>query len=304
MLSEQDIATFYDQIGGSSVPAILGVDENKSPYDLWLEFTDPSTRPDMSDNEPVLWGNLLEPVIVQEVARRLGAACQYSPEPIIHPKYPFMRARPDALVLAPAEDIYNVDNCSGLDDVKEKTRTILGRPSVAGIEVKNRGFFMGKHYGDEDSEDVLDSEAIQCHMGMACSGLPRWHLGVLIGGQKLRMFAIQRDEEMCRIIEEACVEFWGYVQRKEPPPPSNISDCHRRWPKEAPGLRIAADARLADLIAQRQTLKGVLGDTDARLSAVEFRIKMAMKDAEAVTVDGKPVLTWKADKNGKRTMRG
>ena len=261
---------YFDGIGGSLCAAIMGLDKNKSAYDAWLNFTDPSSRQDLSDNEPVLWGQLLEKPIGEEAARRLGLIVVHQPALIKHPTVPFMQAHVDFIV--------------------------HGEPAL--LEVKARGLHQLKNY-DLDTEDlldeerVLDTEAVQVHHYLTVTGFEKAYLAVLIGGQRLLTFTIKRDPEICASIERACTEFWGYVERREPPPPINVSDCNRMWPTQRPGSFIEATPEIASAIEVRKMLKATIKSATDDLAFQDLKIKAFMKDAEELRVGGKRVLSWK-----------
>jgi putative phage-type endonuclease len=265
---------YYEGIGGSVCAAIMGLDPHKTPYDAWLNFVDPSTREDISDEEPIIWGNVLEKPVGLEAARRLGIEVVHQPDLVKHPRLPFMQAHVDFLVTN--------------DD--------------AGLECKNRGLFMLRQYdladGVEVEDQVLPTEALQVHHYMTVTGRKRWYLAVLVGGQKLLTFKFERDEAMCSRIEAACEEFWGYVQRGEPPPPINVEDCHKLWGAHAPGKIIEVQDDFAQVAELRATLKAELKRIDEELSFIDFRIKSTMQDAEEMRIGRRPIFTWKKNKDG------
>jgi predicted phage-related endonuclease len=289
MLSEKDIATYFDQIGGSMAPAVLGIDPSRTPYQAWLEFIDPSTREDLSENEDIEAGNELEEAIFRWGVKRTGLSIvgeqfvQYSPAASFHPDYPFMRARPDGLVIRGDGEI------------------------VAGIECKNRNLFKRKQYGEstgaDDTDAVLPTEAIQCHHNMAVTGIPKWHLFVLTGGNRLKTYVIRRDQSVCDAIIHRCSEFWEMVQSKTPPPPTNVNDCHLMWPKEAPGRAVEASDEVAAMVDRLRNLKASAGDLEVQIDLAAFKVKSFLKDGEILTRGGKQLASWKADKRGVRTLR-
>lgn len=263
---------YYEGLGASVCAAILGQDPHKSPYGLWCEFTDPDSRPNLDDNEAVEAGVALEPAIAAWAGDRLGVVVSYRREqPLLkHATIPFMQCHPDALIIG--ED--------------------------AGMEVKNRGLQMMRLYSSledfiDDSDRAQVSEVLQCHASMAVTGYPHWYLAVAVGGQKLLTFTIKRDEEIVKLIEERYTDFWGYVQRREPPPPINVEDCARLWPAHRPNTWMEADPALADVVEQRRILKAKVSEATDSLKIIDFRIKSAMKDVEELRVGGKKVLTWK-----------
>lgn len=58
-------------IGGSDVATILGLNQYKSVYQLWLEKTGQVELKD-TESEPAYWGNVLEEVVAKEFQERTG----------------------------------------------------------------------------------------------------------------------------------------------------------------------------------------------------------------------------------------
>lgn len=58
-------------IGGSDVATILGLNQYKSAYQLWLEKTGQVELKD-TESEPAYWGNVLEEVVAKEFQERTG----------------------------------------------------------------------------------------------------------------------------------------------------------------------------------------------------------------------------------------
>lgn len=274
MRAEREDVDHYDGIGGSVAAAVMGLSRYKTPFQAWLEYTDPSSRQDLSDNEAIEWGLALEPVIARVAAERWKIAIEYQPKVIPHPRLSFMRAHVDALVIG----------------------------ERAGMEVKNRGLLMARKYGETDEQDedrddldnVLPEEAIQCQTYMACTGYDYWYLPVLTGGQRLLRFKIKRDNAIIEKIETSCQKFWDCVQLGIPPDPINSDDADRRWREHVPGKIAEADDMLLAIIDKRVALKKTEKETKDALDFVNFQIKNAMRDAEELRRKGKKLISWKS----------
>lgn len=65
MILETDRKTF---IGGSDAATICGLNPWKTRYQLWQEKTGQAEPTDLSENERVYWGNVLEEVVATEWA--------------------------------------------------------------------------------------------------------------------------------------------------------------------------------------------------------------------------------------------
>lgn len=264
---------FYDGLGSSTTPAIMGFDRFKTPYRLWEEFTDPLKRPDLSDNEAVEAGIELEDGIAKWAAKKWGFEIEHRPNRIIHPKVPCMQAHVD--------------------------RFVVGSRGV--LEIKNRGLQAKKYYGDEpvadeeldDLDRVQPSEALQVQHQLAVTGYEVAYLAVLIGGQKLLRFTIRRDDAIIDEIEAACIDFWKHVLDGTPPEPKTVDDANRRWPQHSPGKYVEVSPQLEGFLRERHELKERIKDATVSLEICELQIKKAMQDAEEIRANGKKVLSWK-----------
>jgi len=77
-------------IGGSDAGAILGVNPYRTPLQVWLEKTGKAEPDDLSDNEAVTWGNVLEDTIAREYSRRTGHRVQRRNATLTHRECPWM----------------------------------------------------------------------------------------------------------------------------------------------------------------------------------------------------------------------
>lgn len=269
---------YYDGIGGSMCAAIMGLDPHKTPYQAWREYLYPEERQDISNEEPVIWGNVLEAPVGFEAARRLGIEVVHQPnkEPARHARIPFMQAHVDFLQVG----------------------------GDAGLECKNRGLFMLRQYdlAAEGVEDqVLPVEAIQVHHYMTVMERPTWYLAVLVGGQRLLTFKFARDLELSAQIERKCEEFWGYVQRREPPPPINVEDCNRMWPGHVAPAVVIEEGKREEWLgvhARHEELKNIIKAAEEELEFLTFRIKSTMRDAEKLICGPKTLFTWTKNRDG------
>lgn len=273
-----DQSQFYNSIGASQCAAVMGLDKNKTPYQLWREFLYPEERPNLENDENVLWGKLLQRPIAEEAAKRLGFKhVLHDPDPTRLANLDFVRASPDAYLSATPDFVQ------------------------AGLEVKNRGLNMAKFYADEEdldeddaSDAVLPTEALQAHHSMWVTDLSIWYVAVLLGGQRLRIFPIHRDQAVCNAIEQKVVDFWRMVQERTPPPPVNSDDAFALWPRHTVGQSIEADEDLAVLVENRRQWKLQAKELENKIDFANFEVKRFMRDAEELRIGGKKALTWKS----------
>ena len=180
-------------IGGSDAGAIVGLNPYKGAYQVWLEKTNQAAPQDASEKEAVYWGNVLEPVVATEFTARTGK--KVTRHGMLRSKeYPFLLANVDRLVMG--ED--------------------------AGLEIKTAGAFKAK---DWEEDKVPDSYYVQCQHYMMVTGLARWYIAALIGGQHFVWKCIERNEDDITALFDAEKEFWAHVQDMTPPDIDGSEAC-------------------------------------------------------------------------------
>jgi putative phage-type endonuclease len=184
-------------VGGSDVAAILGLDPYRTAMDVWAEKVgilvgDPD---EPEANEAMRWGQLLEPVIVDEVCIRRG----WEPrEDIVfrghHPDHEWMRANVDSLVT----DEVNTDRGLGV------------------LEAKTTSVWQASEWRDGETPAPA---LVQTMWYLMVTGL-RWAaIAGLIGGQRLEIVDVEPDGELQRMLIDRCGAFWhDHVLPRQPPP--------------------------------------------------------------------------------------
>jgi putative phage-type endonuclease len=188
-------------IGGSEAAAAAGVDPHRSRVALWLEKTGRAERP---ETEAMRWGTLLEPVIMRELFERGWQVDPYADargEPR-DAERPWLSGHPDAV-------------CSQMGDA-----------AFTLLEIKTVGQWAKREWNGEPPATYVAQVQHYLHL----TGLDRALLAVLVGGQKLELTTIDRNQraiDLLLLLEE---QFYGFLQRDELPPPDG-SDSARfaRW---------------------------------------------------------------------------
>ncbi|WP_273685723.1 hypothetical protein, partial [Pseudomonas aeruginosa] len=81
--------------------------------------------------------------------------------------------------------------------------------------------------------------------------------GVLIGGDDFRVYRVERDDETIAAIREKEVEFWGRIQRLDPPEATAVSDILRLFERDA-GTSIETVYGKLESIAAKDKMKAVI----------------------------------------------
>lgn len=186
-------------IGGSDVGAIMGAQGAfLNIHEVYLEKM--GLR-DSNESEAMRWGNILEPVVIEEYERQMNARVlrpvesDGQPKLVTHPEYPFIGGHPDGIVVDEAGNWLH------------------------GFEAKTGGFMSKRNWGEPFTDQVPHAYSLQCHTYMACTRLPRWDIGALFNGNDFKIYIIKRDPEIEQMIIEACVEFKRRLDEQDPPEP-------------------------------------------------------------------------------------
>jgi putative phage-type endonuclease len=258
-------------IGGSDAPAALGISPWRTPYDLWLEKT--GRDEPVTTTEPMLWGELLEPVITAEYVRRTGRQILLEPEMLRHPSHQWMIAHLDG-------------------------RTI-SEPEPRILEVKTARDARG--WGEPGSDEVPLAYLVQVHHYLVVSGASIADLAVLIGGSDFRIYEIRADAGIAEQLIAREAEFWRQVERREPPDPVNLHDAAARWGKLLTQGSVIADA---DELAAVEILRWARNERH-RIEAEEAEAKLVVLQAlgergsRLVDSAGTLLATWDLD-NGRK----
>ena len=172
-------------IGGSDAGAVLGFNQYKSPYLLWLEKT--GRFIDDKDNEAMRIGRDLEDYVAQRFTEATGKKARKSNFSFQSAEHPFMLA--------------NID------------RWIVGEN--AGLECKTTSAFTKTKY---DKGDIPAAYYAQCMHYMAVTGADKWYIAIIVLGKGFYWYTVERDEEEIKALVEAEQEFWRHVEEDSEPP--------------------------------------------------------------------------------------
>jgi putative phage-type endonuclease len=263
-------------IGSSDAGAAVGLNPYKSQLELWMEKTGrdgnlPKIDPN-DETSPMYWGTLLEPIVAAHYCKRTGHRVRRINAVLQHPEHPWMLA--------------NID------------REVVGVPDVQLLECKTAGINGARLW----SEGVPEYVELQVMHQLAVTGKQAANVAVLIGGQDLKIYRIERDETMIAHLIQLEAQFWNYVQLDQAPPVdgSDSADVALRalYPQDNGQCLdllddIAMSAVFSDLLAVRQSLATQV----QREAQLKQRIQQRMGDATKALFDAGDV-SWKRSKDG------
>ncbi|MDY4606381.1 lambda-exonuclease family protein [Clostridium tertium] len=251
-------------IGGSDVGAILGVNKYKTPFEVYLEKTEPITEVG-EQSESAYWGDKFEEAVAKEFEKRTGKKVRRDRKHYKHKDYHFMVA--------------NID------------RRVVGENSI--LECKTANQYLLKDWEDEE---IPASYLLQVQHYLFVTGAELGYIAVLIGGQKFIWKEVQRDEELIEMIIEAEKDFWKMVEDKTPPPLDGSSAAEKYLLEKYSNAEVGKIEELGleykDKIKNLFELKDQKDLLDTQIKEIENQIKFELKDAEIGFVPGYSV-SWK-----------
>lgn len=265
-------------IGASDVAAIAGVEGAfGTPYSVWLSKVH---GVDSDESEPMMWGSLIEDVILNETQRRLGLFIGARQLRLEHPEANHHRATLDGAafeqppaMLADWDEHFDLSN------------------AVAGIEAKNTSF--RTYPGGEPPLAYY----CQAQWQMWCGNLSQVVLTVLHAGTRLEQYPIERDQDDIDFLVEQADRFWTEHVLTGIPPDLSHRDLDRVRKFIGPGdesIMYADDATLQlvqQLAAAKVSIKEATEYADrlqAILTAKLGRAELLLDQA------GQPLATFKA----------
>lgn len=177
-------------IGASDAATACGLNPFKSQLELWMEKTGRITPQniDMTEDNPLVWGTILEPIVAEHYAKRTGRKVRRVNSILQHAEHPFMLA--------------NLD------------REVVGDNKVQILECKTAGVHSAKFWENGVPEYIQ----MQVQHQLAVTGQQAADVAVLIGGQKLGIYRIERDEDLITNLIQLEKAFWHRVENNIPPP--------------------------------------------------------------------------------------
>ena len=253
-------------LGASESPSICGVGY-ESPYAVWARKCGlvPS---DEEESELLEAGTLLQPAIIALARRRTGLDIREAPLEIRRGVVPYVGCTLDAY--------YHDDE--GL---------------LVPVECKNVGLYNAGQWKD-DLPPIRVNVQVQHQMYVAEA--PRALVLGLIGGNRLVVREVPRDEGFIRVLLGVLRHFWGHVERKDPPPVDGSESTAETLAKlydretgdevELPDEAAVWDRERLEAIEAEKAAKG-------RRAAAENALKAAIGSAAAGRLPGGGVYRWR-----------
>lgn len=270
-------------ITATDVAAITGHHPWRSPIDVFLEKK--GAKPPFVGNDATEWGELLEPLIRNDYAKRHNARVEV-PGTLMHPVHEWRRATPDGIVY--------LDHGTNPDRGLE-------------IKVHNERAMRALRYGDPGTDDVPLHELIQSAWGMSTTSLPRWDLCVFNGTPT--DYIIDRDEELIEMLNERAERFLVDNIRANVAPPPDGTKSYDAWissrfnAENSKGAMLPVDKEdpiLVQVAALKET-RAALDQLEKTEATLEQALKLRIGDAAGLELPGRLKLTYKRPKDSIET---
>lgn len=268
------LAARRNGIGGSDVPAILGISKWKTPLAVWTEKAGLAESPD-EQTYVMARGNYMEPFIAEQLAKEAGITVSETGEDRVivqHAEHPALLYSPDGFAWP------GVGN-DGIGDAKFL------------VEFKSRTPYSRDEWDGQVPADVL----AQVQHGLDVCDLATAYVAVDLGSE-FRWAKVDRDPTWASEQRPKLLAFWELVTNVEAPPPmaGDKDTLGRIFPHEQEGKTIALDGDVLDLAWELDGLKETVKHAETRADEIENLIRSKMGDAEkAVLIDGSG-WTWKS----------
>lgn len=268
-------------IGGSDAAAVLGMSKYSTPITVWQEKVGMVEPADLSENESVHWGKVLEDVVAREFAER----------------HPDMKVRRLNAMLWSREHPWmfaSVDRV--LTDAK-------GRKGV--LEIKT----CDARLVDDWADDVPDYYVPQPTHYLAVTGFEFFAVAVLIGGNRYVEYFHERDEEDVKALVRCEGEFWRsfVIGGSMPPVTASKADSaalHGMFPDPSDEYLQLLPEDVPE-IEEMQQVSERCRELEGRKRELGNRIKERIGEAKGIDT-GKHKVSWsrsEARDSGLRTTK-
>lgn len=258
-------------IGASEIAAVVGLSPWQSPLALYLRKI--GELPDTEPNTAMQLGNDLEPFVADQFHKRTGLHVTGEQTWCVHPELSFARCTVDGFVVE----------------------------SPSSLVSDALGVFEAKTTGNLDRFDPLPTHVeLQVQWQMFVTDQQHaWvtAFGATQGGLDVRVIEVVRDETAIQRVLPIVTEFWQRVLDRVPPPvkayhPSDARDLAAAFDEPEPESSVELDD-VSDMIDELRLRKAEAKQLEASIGQIENALKARLGDAEAGTLDGEPVVTWK-----------
>jgi len=257
-------------IGGSEVAALVGCDPERDAMSLWIEKK--GGMPERPPSDRMLVGQKLERGVIELYAHVTGYEVEYVNQTFQHRAWPFVIYSPDALC----------------------------RNMRRGVDAKVVSRDQRAKWGEPPYGVPLDKQTQGQWYCMAMD-YDAWDFAVYMGDGMPRVYVVERDDEVCRILLARAEEFYQRYLIGDEEPPMGGSALAAAWLQykypehKRPDMREATPAEAA-LLTDYAYVRAEQKDLQRTRDRMENLITRAIEDREGLYwPDGS--FTWRRTKD-------
>lgn len=287
MLSEEQKRNRLSGIYGTDCGIICGLNPYKNKIELWKEKTGLAVEPDISDNPSVKAGNYLEPVLRQWFSDETGLTVEIKEEELQHHEHSWMRGHVDGIITQEdgTQAILELKTAS----IRQKDK--WGEFNPMDANANQFGFI----------NSIPEHYLMQVTHYLCVANLSVAYVAVLIGGNDFRIYVVERNEVLEKIIIELEKAFWDCVQSSECPDPETLPELESLLGmhpiNENP---IEADIQTMQNIESYRLITQQIGELKDKADSLKEEICLYMGMHDVLTINGVPAVTWKERKGATR----
>lgn len=294
MLTFEQLVERQNGIGGSDAYPIMinvfletkkKIKFYKTPLQVYFDKIneiDPSLI--RKTNEKQHWGNILEPVVFSEFARKKNLSIielcsnseKKSNEELFENKKNGIIAKPNFSIVNDTLTFMraNLDGI-GIDENGNKF----------GLEIKTTSFNDSDEFfkfGEEGTNSIPLPHLVQCAHYAICCDLSYIDIAVLINTNDFRIYRYTRNENLEKIIIREECKFWNeYVLKKNPPNFINLEDINSLY-LTIKEKTVTANDEVHRLLSDYKDIKDEISLKTKELESMKVKIYAYMKDCEKI----------------------
>ena len=241
-------------------------------YEVLREKWGETERPDLSGIEAVRMGLMMQPAIADIFTDVTKISTSPLDDAGTHRTQPWLRAHFDFVT----ED-------GGL------------------LEVKNFNIATINKYSEMDEPIRLpEADYIQCLHEAVVRDVPHVYFAVLFGGQQFRHYKLEFSPAEKEAFIQRAAQWWGYVNSRMLPEPTNSEEAAVRFPKSMEGF-VTADATVETVAKELRHVKNQIKQLEEYEEKATFMLQKFMGESGTLmNVAGETLATWKSAKGSKR----
>lgn len=257
-------------VGASDAAAICGLSPWSSPMRVWLEKR--GEIPPADESEEMFWGSRLENVITDVFEDREGVYVRNRQQLVQHPERPWQRATLDGIVYEdPA-----LEHVLGL--YEGKTTSAM-------------------RHGMDWRDGPPTWVQLQAQHQMIVTGFDHAWVTCLVGGQRLRTYELDADEDAQERLTRMESMFWQGVLNDEPPADIDGLDVttaaiRQAWDDAEPASWVELPDEALELVRRRQEAKTEAKHWEKVAAAIENRLCTLLREAESGRIGDREIVRW------------